>query len=220
MAGWSRVCINAGYKAQHGKQRHHRGAAVADKGQGQADNRGDADAHTDVAAYLENQSRGNTVADQPPHIVGAAGAHINTAGDDQDHQDHGDQTADKAQFLADGRVNIVCMLGVQGTFGLGAGAFKQALTGHAAAGERTKTADGVVPLVDTIGVNGFVKQDQDTPLLIAVQKRPKEGSGNGKHTDGQSEPNQADTSGECHACENKDEDQGNAQVPGDQHIQA
>ena len=72
--------VNAGYQSQHGKQRNDGAAAVAHKGQGQADNRGNADAHANITANLEDQGCGAAVAHQLTQIVLAPGADLNAPG--------------------------------------------------------------------------------------------------------------------------------------------
>ena len=109
MAGGGGLGENPGNKSDHGVQRNHGGAAVADKGQGQTD------AHTHITDHLEDQGGGNAEADQTAHIVTAAHAHPNTPGDDQHQQNNGDSTTDVAQFFANGGEDIVCMRGVQRT---------------------------------------------------------------------------------------------------------
>ena len=50
--GWSGV--NAGNQTQHGVNGNDGAAAVADEGQGQADNGHNADAHAHIDDHLEN----------------------------------------------------------------------------------------------------------------------------------------------------------------------
>ena len=127
---WSGV--DTGHQPQHSVNGRQRRAAVADEGQGQADNGGHADAHADVADQLEHQRRSRSKAHQAAHIVRAADAHMDAADDDEQQHDHNGNASHEAQLLADGRENIVCVTGHQ-VVGLGPVAVKQALARNAAA---------------------------------------------------------------------------------------
>ena len=77
---WSfRPGMNTRHQTKHGIEGNDGGAAVADEGQSQADNRGNADAHTHIDNDLEHQCGGCAEADHAPHIVLAAAAYLNTA---------------------------------------------------------------------------------------------------------------------------------------------
>ena len=142
-----RAGVNAGYQAHHGVQRHNGAAAVAEEGQCQTDNGHNTDTHAGIDQHLEHQSGSCTEADQPAHIVLAAGTHPNAANHNGQQQDQHQSTADKAQLLTDGGENIVRMLGKQRAL-LGTGAFEKTLTGQ----EIEQVANSVLKkLTKTIG---------------------------------------------------------------------
>lgn len=209
--------MDTGDKPQHGIQGQNRTAAIADKGQGQADDRGDADAHTHVTDYLKDQRRRRAEADHAPHVIRGADTHIDAPGDDRNQHGDGENTAHKAQLLPDGREDIVGMLGIQAV-GLGADAVEQPLSGEAAAGEGAQGLHGVIPLVDAGGVNGGIKQNAETVALkftehIVPEYRRRQHD----RAAADQEPQELDTAGKDHADVDKHKDQGNARILG-QHI--
>ena len=126
--------IGAGDQAQHGVDGNHRGTAVADQRQGQADNGHNADAHSGVDHHLEHEGRGRAEAHQPAHIVRAPGTHLDAPGDDGQLQEHHRHAAEEAQLLADGGEDVVRVLGEE-VSGLGTVAVEQALSRQASAGQ-------------------------------------------------------------------------------------
>ena len=134
--------IGAGDQTKHRENGHDGGTAVADEGQGQTDNGHGADAHTHVDDHLENQRGSSTEADQTPHIVRTADAHIDTAGDDGELQNHDGNAAEEAQFFTDGGEDVVRMLGEEGA-ALGTVAVEQTLACQTAAGKGTEV-NGIV----------------------------------------------------------------------------
>ena len=211
--------IGTGNQTQHTENGNHRGGSVADQRQGQTDNGHNADAHTGVDHHLEHQSGGRTVADQTAHIVGAAGAHPDASADNSQLHNHDQHASEEAQLLANGGEDIVRMLGEE-VAALGTVAVEQTLTEEAAAGEGLKVDLTVVTGAGTLGVEGGIDQDQDTLLLILAQEVPDEGDGQSNAADSQGEPPEADAAGKGHTDEDKYENQGNACVTGQCHVQA
>ena len=211
--------IGAGHQTQHRINGNDGRTAVTDEGKGQADNGHGADAHADVDDHLENKSRCGTVADQAAHIVRTPDAHVDTAGDDGKLQNHDGHTAEETQLLADGGEDVVRMLGEQGTC-LSTVAIEQTLSRQTAAGKGTEVDGVVIPFVDTLGVDGIIKENQNTVSLVLAEELPQNGEGSSDAADGQSEPQQAHTTGKSHTDEHEHEDQGNTCVGGDGHIQA
>ena len=124
--------VGAGDQAQHGVDGNHRGAAVADERQGQADNGHNADAHSGVDHHLEHEGRGRAEAHQPAHIVRAPVAHPDAPGDEGDLHNHDQKAAKEAQLLADGGEDVVRVLGEE-VSGLGSVAVEQTLAEQTAA---------------------------------------------------------------------------------------
>ena len=60
--------MDTGHQTQHGVGCDDGAAAVADQGQGQADNRHCTDAHTDVDHHLEHHGKCRTEAHHAAHI--------------------------------------------------------------------------------------------------------------------------------------------------------
>ena len=157
--------VGAGYQSQHGKDGNDGRTAVADERQGQADNGHGTDAHADVDDHLKDQGRCSTVADQTAHVVGTPDAHIDASGDDGKLQKHDGHTAEEAQLLTDGGENVVRVLGEQGT-GLRTVAVEQTLSRQTAAGKGAEVHDVMEPLVGTLGIDGFVEENQNAVSLI------------------------------------------------------
>ena len=218
MAGGIWSGVDAGDQTHHGVQGQNGAAAVADEGQGQTDNRSNADTHTDVAENLENQGGGGAEAYQPPDIVLAVSTHPDAPGYNQAQENNHKQAAEEAQLLADGGEDEVCVLGKQSAFCLGAGALIQSLSCKAAAGEGAKAQGGVVAFVDTQRVQRGVKQHQNPLLLIGVQELPDNGGGHRNGAAGHQKPDNADAAGKGHADEDKHENQGNTQISGKHHV--
>ena len=219
MAQTLRSRVGTGDKSEHGVDRNHRGAAVADQREGQADNGHNADAHAGVDHHLEHQRGRGTVAYQTAHIVLAVYAHIDAPGDDGHFHNHDRKAPHEAQLLAHGRENIVRVLGEQAA-ALGTVAVEQPLPRQAAAGEGTQVHHGVIALVDAHGVDGVVNQNQKPVLLVLAEELPQDRERRHDQADGQDEPPQADAAAEGHADEDKHEDQGNARVAGQHHVQS
>lgn len=99
--------LNTGDKAYCGKQRNDGRTAVAEEGQRDTYNRGDAHAHSDVYEGLECECSGNTVANE--HTEGAsASCSDDAAADDYEHkQSDYDETGDHAHLLTDGSKDTV-----------------------------------------------------------------------------------------------------------------
>ena len=211
--------VGTRHQTQHGIDGDDGGAAVADQRKGQADNRHGADAHADVDHHLKDQRGSRAEADQPPLVVLAPNAHEDAPGDNGQLQNHHQNTAQEPQLLADGGENIVRVLGEE-VAALGTVALEKTLARQTAAGEGLKVHAVVVALVGALGVNGLVEEDQDPVLLVGAQKREDNGETHGDEAQCQGEPQQADTAGESHADKDKHEDQGNACVLGDDHVQA
>ena len=125
--------MDTGDQAQHTEDTDHRGGAIADQGQGQADNGHDTDAHSHVDEDLEHQSRGGTEADQTAHIVRSSGTHEDTPGDDGKLHHHDQHTAEEAQLFTHRGKDVVRVLGKQ-VAALGTVAIEQPLSCQAAAG--------------------------------------------------------------------------------------
>ena len=211
--------MGARHKPQHGEDGNHGGTAVADQRQGQTDNRHGADAHTDVDHVLEHQGGSRTETHQPPHIVRGLDTHVNAPGNDGKLQQHHNHTAQEPQFLADGGENIVRVLSEE-VAALGTVAVEQALARQAAAGQRLEVDFVVVAFVDTLGVNGVVKEDQNSVLLVFTKEWPKYRKGNADARNGQRKPPQAHAAGEGHTDEDEHENQRHACVPGHGHVEA
>ena len=185
---------------------------------GQTDNRGDTDTHADVTGDLEDQCGSCTKADKTAHIVLAAGANPNDPDDDGKQSQNHQRAAYKTQFFADGGKDKVGMLGEEGAFRLSSVTLEQTLTGHTAAGERTQGKHRVITGADTQSVQLRVEQDLNTKSLVIVQKTPQDGEHGSDAADGRAKPNQIDTAGKGHTHEDKDEDQTNTQVTGQDHV--
>ena len=219
MAQRLRSGMGAGHKSQHAENRNHGGGAIADEGQGQADNRHNTDAHTDIDDDLEHQRGSCTEAHQTADVILAPHTHPDTPGDDGKFQDHDQNTAEEAQLFTDGGEDVVRMLGEQVT-ALGPVAVEQALARQTAAGKGLEVDLVVVAGADALGIKGGVDQDHDTFPLVITHDLPEDGEGSGDHADGQSKPAQVNTAGKSHTDENEHENQGNTGIIGNGHIQA
>ena len=146
-------------------------------------------------------------------------AHIDAPGDDGHFHNHDRKAPHEAQLLAHGRENIVRVPGEQAA-ALGTVAVEQSLSRQAAAGEGAQVHHGVIALVDAHGVDGVVNQNQKPVLLVLAQELPQDRERRHDQADGQDEPPQADAAAEGHADEDKHEDQGNARVAGQHHVQS
>ena len=127
--------MDAGDHAHGGKQGHDGGAAVADKGQSQADDGHDEQAHADVGYHLENQHGRNAYADiHIDSLLGVTG-NEDAAQDNGGQEGDGKQAPQHPQFLTDDGENQVRVPGrkAPGALGLGLGAVKQALARELAA---------------------------------------------------------------------------------------
>lgn len=221
MAAGGRSGVNAGNKTQHGKDRNDGAATVADQRQSKTDNRHDAHAHANIDADLEKESCCGTKADHTAHIVRAAGAYPDAAGNKAEHHNDHQCTAQIAKLFTNGRKNKVGMLGGQNTGLLSSVSVKQALAGNTAAGERLEASDHVVTLFDALRINGGIKEDENTLLLIGVHKVvPDDRRGCYQCAAAQQEPKQFDTAGKGHANENEYKDQRNTGIPGNENIGA
>ena len=87
MAGGRRFGMNTGYQTHHCKQGNHGRTTVTDKRQGQTDNRGNTDTHTNITDHLEAKSRGNTKTNQSAHIVRAVDTYPQTPGNNGNQQE-------------------------------------------------------------------------------------------------------------------------------------
>ena len=210
--------IGTGDQTQHTIDGNDGGRTIADKGQGQTDNGHDAQAHAHIDHHLENQRRSGAEAYQTTGIVGGFDGHIDAAGNDGQLQQQDQHTTEETQFLTDGGENVVRMLGEE-VAALGTGAVEQALAGQAAAGKGQQIDFVVITFVDAQRVNGGIEQNKDSISLIVTQELPQNGEGNRDAADGQAEPDQADTTGKSHADEDEHENQGNASVSGQDHVQ-
>ena len=104
---------------------------------------------------------------------------------------------------------------------LGAVAVKQALTYQTAAGEGYEALGRVPPLVQTLGVNAGVKKHQNTqPLLFRQKLGPQNGRCHRNTAACDQKPDDLHTAGKDHADKDENEDQGNTQVPGNDHVYA
>ena len=163
--------IGTGNQTQHTENGNHRGGSVADQRQGQTDNGHNADAHAGIDHNLEHQRGSGAVADQTAHIVGAPGTDPDAPADDGQLHDHDQHAAEEPKLLTDGGEDVVRMLGEEVT-ALGTVAVEQALTRQTAAGKRLEVDLGVVTFVDTLRVDGGVKQDQYSVSLVIAQELP------------------------------------------------
>lgn len=222
MAGRGRSGMDAGDQAQHGIQRQDRAAAIADKGQGQADNRHDTDAHAHIDDHLENQSCRRAEADQPAHKILAPGAYIDAPGYDQRKQHHHQQTAQKTQLLTDGGEDIVRMLGEQMAVRvLGSGTIEEALARQSAAGKGFQALVGVITGAGARRVQIGIVQNLNAGFhIIAHQIVPGKGPCRNHCHRRQQKPDQIDAAGIGHADEDKHKNQRNAPVPGQRYAQS
>ena len=78
---WFGLVFDSRHKPHRAEHRHHRRASVAEERQRYADDRRNADAHTDVADKLEHQRRSRSKAHHAAHIVRAADTNMNAADD-------------------------------------------------------------------------------------------------------------------------------------------
>ena len=78
----------------------------------------------------------------------------------------------------------------------------------------------MVAFVDALGIDGIVKQNPDSVLLIFAQEGPQDREAQADPTNGQSEPPQTDTAGKSHADEDKHENQRHTHITGQRHVQA
>ena len=169
MALTLRSCMGAGYQTQHGEDGHDGRCTVAEERQGQTDNGHNTDAHAYIDHHLEHQCRACTEADQTAHVILAFHTNIKAPGNDRQLQAHDEHTAQKAQFFAHGGEDIVRMLGVQ-VAALGTVAVEQALASETTTGKGLEVDFGMVSFIDTLGINGGVKQNQDSVSLIFAQE--------------------------------------------------
>ena len=213
VGGSGGACIHAGYQSQHSVQSNQGGCTVADKGQGQTDNRANAGAHTHIDQCLENQCSSSAEADHTPGVVLAAQTNPNAPGDDAADEQQHCHTTHIAQFLADGREDKVCMLTGKNAV-LRTVTIEQALAGHTTAGERFQRQIGLPPNAGTGCVQRGVKQDFNAKPLISVEICPNDGEYQSHTAAGHGKPNPAQAAGEDHDCENKDKDGANTQVAG------
>ena len=161
--------MDAGDQSQHGVQRQHGTAAIADEGQRQTDHGCNTDAHTHIAANLENQCRGRTEADHAPEVILASGTDLDDSENNESQQHQHEEAADKSHLLADGGENIVRMLGRQSA-DLCTVSLKQSLSHQTAAGQGQQAPLGMIPGTDTHRVDTGVKQHQNTVLLVGLHK--------------------------------------------------
>ena len=110
------------------------------------------------------------------------------------------------------------MLGEQ-VAALGTVAIEQTLTGEATACKGHFVDSAVVALVDAQGIDGIVKQNANTVLLVRTQIGKDQREANGQRAEGHGEPNHIHTAAKGHADEDKHEDEGNAGVFGHNHVQ-
>ena len=106
------------------------------------------------------------------------------------------------------------MLGIQGPH-LGTAALEQPLAGQAAAGEGPEALGKVPPLIQTLGVDGGVKNHQNPILLVVLEKMgPGVGGGQAQSADSTQKPPQLHPAYKGHHQENKHKNQGHTGVPG------
>ena len=212
--------MDAGHHT-HGQIHGYDGAAaVAHKGKGQADDRHQAQTHTHIDADLKDQCRRNAHADQAAHIVRRLNRHINHPEGNRRQQKQGEGTSQHPQFLTDGGEDEVRMLGVQSA-DLGSGAVVQALARQTAAGEGQKTVLHMPPLIQALGVDGGVENDENPVFLIVCHHiGPDIWHHRGNAAEAAQKPPQLYAAGKGHGQKNENENQGNAGVTGKDHVQA
>ena len=76
------------------------GTAVADKGQGQTDDRYHAETDTNIDNDLEEQHAGDTDADNPVHVIAGLNAHIDTTDYNGSQQQQNYHTTQHTQLLS------------------------------------------------------------------------------------------------------------------------
>ena len=211
--------MGAGHQSKHGVNGNDGGTAVADQRQCQADNGHNTDTHANIDHDLENQRGCGAEADKPAHIVLTPGAYLDTPGNQGKLHKHDHDTAEEAQLLTHGGEDIVRVLGKKQT-ALCTVAGEQTLTRQTAAGQGQKIDLIVIPGTDTLRIESGIDQNQNALLLVFTHDLPEDGPGHDDQSNGQRKPKHADTAGESHADEDEHEDQGNARVAGQHHVQA
>ena len=127
---------HAGDHAHCGVQRQDGAAAVAEKGEGQADDRHDEQAHADIFHRLEDQHGPEPHADQRVHAALRQPRRLETAVDHQKFQHDDNKAPHQTQLLAADAEDKVRLPGGEAAFApLGLDALKQPLTEQAPAAQ-------------------------------------------------------------------------------------
>ena len=208
---WLQLVFDAGDQAHGGKHGHHGGAAVAEKGQRDADHRGDAQAHAHVDDGLEGH--GGSHADAQQHIEGAAGLESDAHAADDEHreQDQHRDAADHTQLLADTGEDKVRVLA-----GKGGVAVLRVHAGGTAGGQGDLALVGLPVDAVVVGVDTGIIGGQDTLFLIVLQEVfPQQRHHGGHRRAAQSKPVEPHAQGEKHGQEDAEDDGGASQVRGD-----
>ena len=202
--------MDAGYHTHGHKHGHDGRSAVADKGEGQSDDRQDAQTHTNVNDDLEQEHTGNADADHPVHEVFRLDAYIDAPDNDGGQKQQHSHATQHTQFFGNGGEDEVRMLCTHGV-ATDHCAFVQSLTGDTAV---LDIAQRPFRLPVGIRVDRGVKQHQDAVSLVVLQERPQHGDAGGQSAKAHQKPHDVHTAYIGH--NNKDENvgQGNAGVRG------
>ena len=92
---------------------HERATPIADEGQGDTGDRGDADVHTDVDEDLEEQHGRHASGQKPAKCIARIVGNREDLHDEHDVEDNQNDAANKAHLLTQHRENIVGMLHAQ-----------------------------------------------------------------------------------------------------------
>ena len=140
--------------------------AVAEEGQGDADDRHQADGHADVDEQVHEDAGGDAIAVDPREGFPAPFSIQDEAYDEKDVQEDDDQAADEPPFFADGAENEVGGLfrhEAEGSLGAVEEAFPEEPAG----------ADGDFGLVDVVTYSGQVflhaEEDLDAGALVVLE---------------------------------------------------
>ena len=197
----------------HGEERRQDGAAaVAQKRQGQTDDRKQAEADADVDEDLEQQHRGDADADEAVHIIRGLHADLNAAQDDGQQQEQGGKAAEHAKLLANGREDGVCVLGGQVADARQV-AVEQTLPRQPAVAQGLKAFVRLPQHAEAVRVYGRVDQGKNALLLVVADKVfPEIGRDGRDGARAAEEPPAAHAADIGHDNEQEHEDQRNAGI--------
>ena len=210
-----RSVFNTRDQSNRSKQREYGRAAVAEEGEGEADNGSEASAHADVLEGLEQKSACNAETYKGTHKVFTGEANVCAADNNSHKKDKDDYAAEHTKLFADDGENEVRVLCGVGAGVLRLGAFAKTCAPELAGGKSQFTLVCLPKITVSSGVNGGIIGSKNTCFLVIFQEVfPSKGYKGCESCNTEDEPIKLKSCEIKHNCEDEEENKCASKVAG------